>query len=404
MLISLTIDHSVFYRKKYNFGNLYNKLGNLPILFKSLDKSNHGKGITFCIPSKIFIYFKEEKFLLLNTSKFIDNIYGCIIFLINGKSIETNIIFYNDYFTLKILINSFDELIRKNVLYFSLDNLKEKNIKMLAKLGFNDFNVISPITKKKGIFLIKNRENSFKDRNFNILWGKLILYQQLKNSQSCYFHVRISKKSKNILKEMVNTGGIKINKNGKLSQKEISGCFYIRDADCKERTDCKEVPTFKFSLDETLIKYNKDEDAEIAPCKYNFHTHPFSAYINNDAKYAWPSCSDYKAFILSFYKYQTFFHILASLEGIYIISINESWINSKILLNNDTIKYIEGNYDLIKERNIYTPLEYIKLVNNYSYKGKNAIFQVFYLSYEKNRKNNEKLKIFFYKKNGQCII
>jgi hypothetical protein len=409
MLVPLTIDYSVFYREKYDFGNLYKKIGNLSEKLKILDKSDsHSKGITFCIPSEIFILFKREKFSLLNTNKFIDNLYGCIIFLTKGKLVETDILFYNDDSALKILIDSFNGLMGKNiVLYYRLHDsfkISKKNIMVLSKLGFNNFDSISPITKREGIFLIrKNRNLPWKNRDFNVIWGKLSLYQKLKSSNFCYFYIRISEKSKNILKEMVESGGARIEKNGKISQKEISGCFYI--ADCKGGPDCKEgkIPTFKFSLNKNQIKYNKDEDAEIAPCKYNFHTHPFSAYINNDTKYAWPSCSDYKAFLISFYNYGTFFHILASLEGIYIISINKDWINSQNLLDNDTVKYIESKYDLIKERNIYTPNKYIKIVNNYSYKGKEAIFKVFFSSYEK-REKNEKYKIYFYRKNGQCVI
>lgn len=426
---TLTIDHSVFYNEKNIFDNLYSTTGNLESMLKCFDpQDKYSKGIIFCIPSKILDKFeylnikaeRGEKLRFLNSTEFVKSISGYSIFMTDEEVIEVDIT-YDNKIAMNNLITASSLLLsgkkEKEVkLYYYIENmdlLTERKIKEISRFGFYDISVKSPLFYGKGkdegfpqgLYLIKTTDISYntKPRNYNILSGKINLYKTLTDSPFCYINIRISVKTKKILQEMVRIGGTRIS-NGKTTQRELSGCFVVRDHDnhtLQKNGKNKETSTFKLSLDTKSTKCNKEEDAEIAPCKYNFHTHPYKAYINNNTKYAWPSCSDYKAFLVSFYEYGTIFHILASLEGIYIISVHPDWVNNKKLLERDAIKHIESKYDMIEERNTHTPDEYIEIVGGYHFKGKEPIFNVEYERYEEKGKSHN---VFFPKKNGGCIV
>jgi hypothetical protein len=439
-LTTLTIDYSVFYNQKNNFDILYSTIGNIEHMLKCFDpKDKYSKGVIFCIPHKIlnkfeFLSVKAEKgdsliksIKYLNSKEFVDKIFGYSIFITNEEVIEVDITYYNKIAFNNLITASSLLLKGKNTqspaktpvrIYYHieiLEELNERKIRELAKFGFYDISVKSPLFYGKiipqdvsSIYLIKNEDISYNTKQgnskiYHILSGKINLYKTMIDSPFCYINIRIGDKTKKILREMVHVGGTKIS-NGNPTQRELSGCFVVKDFESQKGS---KKNTFKFSLDDSTTKCNKEEDAEITPCKYNFHTHPYRAYINNNTKYAWPSCSDYKAFLVSFYEYGTIFHILASLEGLYIISVSKEWINNENLLSGDTVKFIERKYDMIQERNIYNPDEYIEIIKGFGYKNRGPIFNVEYERYSdpwRGKKLKNTHQVFFPKKEGKCII
>ena len=124
----------------------------------------------------------------------------------------------------------------------------------------------------------------------------------------------------------------------------------------------------------------KSHEVEITPGFYNFHTHP--THVNNIHKKEhppWPTSQDYIGFLLAFKEDNTRLHIIATRQGIYLITINKVFAK-KIKKNSDKIlAFIDENYDMCSLTNA-TPQYYTKLVNSIIYKDDN-IFDTYFLSW-----------------------
>ncbi len=62
--------------------------------------------------------------------------------------------------------------------------------------------------------------------------------------------------------------------------------------------------------------------------KVTYHTHPYPTYLEFDAKYAWPSVTDYKSILETILHGKGVLHIVVTVEGIYVVSLNEYWCNN----------------------------------------------------------------------------
>ena len=113
---------------------------------------------------------------------------------------------------------------------------------------------------------------------------------------------------------------------------------------------------------------------DIVPGLYNFHTHPRNAYEIYDVKLGWPSGQDYIGFLLAFVEDDTIFHAVATLEGIYIISIHQDWFLNKkftkkigdFISKNYTFSYNKGD----------TIGGYLNKINGIKYNDSDRIFIV----------------------------
>jgi hypothetical protein len=120
---------------------------------------------------------------------------------------------------------------------------------------------------------------------------------------------------------------------------------------------------------------------DIVPGLYNFHTHPRNAYKIYNVKLGWPSGQDYIGFLLAFVEDDTIFHIVATLEGIYIISIHKDWFVNK--------KFTEKIGDFINKNYTFSYKEgdtidgYLNKINNIKYNDSDRIFIVKFFPWEK---------------------
>ena len=96
--------------------------------------------------------------------------------------------------------------------------------------------------------------------------------------------------------------------------KEIFGSFKIVD-------NRKEAGDIIHTIDivDGSLKSGNTDDVSATPTIYNFHTHPISAYKMYKVKYGPPSVQDYKSIYLLCKNYQCIVHLVAALEGIYIV-------------------------------------------------------------------------------------
>lgn len=103
---------------------------------------------------------------------------------------------------------------------------------------------------------------------------------------------------------------------------EISGKLKI-----DEVVDFKNDIVFEIKLEN--FKNGGKIEADVVESRYNFHTHPISAYTQFNCDLGWPSLDDYWIFITSTIenKNQTVFHFVCTKEGIYVLSIPQNSIN-----------------------------------------------------------------------------
>jgi hypothetical protein len=165
-------------------------------------------------------------------------------------------------------------------------------------------------------------------------------------SITCFFDKKTIRKMKSFLDKKYKT--------------EIGGVFKINNINHKILGNIYKV---------ILSSYKKGdkEDVDIIDSTYNFHTHPYVAYINHNCDLGWPSLDDLKTYLFSFILNKTFFHAISTLEGIYIISINPECL-SKLKKLNDIPIHLENWID----KNLYLSKENIKLptgkyVKNFGY-------------------------------------
>jgi hypothetical protein len=115
-------------------------------------------------------------------------------------------------------------------------------------------------------------------------------------------------------------------------------------------------------LTDDEIVMGNDEDVIVENKRYNFHTHPKDAYVRNGFRYGWPSSHDYIGFLKAVIEVGCIFHVVVTLEGVYIISVAKEYVN-QLKYMKDNEEYIEKIYN-IRHPSFSNPKEYIHYVNN----------------------------------------
>lgn len=103
---------------------------------------------------------------------------------------------------------------------------------------------------------------------------------------------------------------------------EIGGKIYFEDHMCSKNRVCnKIIKDFEIS---------KGNGASVLTPfgVINFHTHPKSAYLGENAVYGWPSGED-MALNLSFADLRCLMHLVFSMEGVYVISVKKTDLSKK---------------------------------------------------------------------------
>lgn len=116
-----------------------------------------------------------------------------------------------------------------------------------------------------------------------------------------------------------------INESLENDKDEIAGKILFEDHSCRENVCNKTIKDYTIS--------KGDGASVLTPFGLiNFHTHPKSAYHGENAKYGWPSGED-MAQSLYFADYGCLVHLVFTLEGVYVINIE----NTKLMKKNRKI-------------------------------------------------------------------
>ena len=143
------------------------------------------------------------------------------------------------------------------------------------------------------------------------------------------------------------------------------------------------------------MKKGQEQSTEIMHSSYNFHLHPKEAYVDHKVLLGWPSSQDYLTFLSSTFAYDVIFHVVVSLEGLYIICLNDYFYeNYKDIKKLD--KYVEDEYEVEQGRR-KDNYSYLKKMNN----KKHSIFIVQFLNW---KSASKKFSVYFKKIEGRCNV
>jgi hypothetical protein len=240
---------------------------------------------------------------------------------------------------------------------------------------------------KNGLCLIREN-NIVNDKSANEV--KYVLKQNVEKKDVCTLKVQLSDWSIKYLRN-ISMMGSTINRNGIITQKEVAGRFVI-----KKVTDDL---VHYLDVDKQSIIHGEEEGVKVAKGLYNFHSHPVEAYERNNVKFAWPSAQDYLGFLSASQEYDTILHIVASIEGFYIISLHSDWIRNKEKINKKMIDFILTTYSKVYTPKVYTPEVYIKHINSIHY----AEYSVFFVQYFNWHNANTSFTVSYHKTGTNCF-
>lgn len=224
-----------------------------------------------------------------------------------------------------------------------------------------------------------------------------VLQQYRNNEGVCFINVQLTTEAINFLKGTC-FSGFKKGKNGKKSQKELTGELYVKNVIPK---DGKFV--YIIDINRHSVKAGKNESVDVEPHRYNFHSHPKEAYERHDVDKAWPSVVDYLGY-LQLGK-NTIFHCVASIEGMYVLSFTPHWSQRLDQVDKRLKKFVDKNFEIDHEEP-YTPKQYTKLINNIKYKakGENEGHAIFHVDFFPWKKAGDVFSVFFPQIGSSCLV
>jgi len=208
------------------------------------------------------------------------------------------------------------------------------------------------------------------------------------NKANCSIEIQLSKKAIDYLYNQ--TRFVKFQFGTHMEQREISGQFSIKSS--------KNELVFVLDVDEASVQRGDKESAAYIEAFGTFHTHPYDAYKKYDVCIAWPSADDYISFLYMYGLCCSGFHMVSTLEGIYLISLKKYIPPQKVMKEfekyKDRVEYHHGvdypetdNYCNIEKGKINR-----KKINNYVKKiNKKGMFNLVFIPWEE-CKNQIKLK------------
>ena len=295
----------------------------------------------------------------------------------------------------------------KNVIY--LKQCPDKYVKVLLETLHKYFEdtlkIVLPFSRQNAMEGFSNPEPCIWDEN-QVCVKRPNTFLSEEQKQSNYFEVEylksqnkndfcniivnIEKDSIEYLKYLTNAG-VTISKDGKRSQKEVFGKFFI----FKTVLQGNEI-IHTLKIDRHSIIYGSEDEVKTTGSLYSFHSHPFSAYLQYNTNFGVPSASDYYAVYILCKKYHAIMHFISSLEGLYVLSCNPDDDMFKYADEKDVKSFIWANLKLHKNDNVKDLPHYLKKVN------KLGLFRLLYIPWKNVKDQN--ISVLFTKVGKSCLI
>lgn len=295
----------------------------------------------------------------------------------------------------KILLALFSGLPPETLIWVGIELSQQNFTNVLDTFVSNGFNspyvtTLSPMYGDIPASAALTRQNIPSDPDISTATLNKVLYsiQQYKDDgQSCYLFAKLSPRAIGFLQEASKIG-ITVGKDGKKSQKELTGELYVKDV---LQDNGKFV--YVIDIDKSSVESGGEENVDVAATRYNFHSHPHEAYVRHSVDKAWPSVTDY----LGYHKLgsNTIFHCVATLEGLYVMSFSPYWGSN---LGKVSRKFIDQNFE-IDHKEPLTPEQYVEKINGMVYKN-HPIFDLKFFTWEK---AGEPFKVFYAQTGSSCL-
>jgi hypothetical protein len=337
----------------------------------------------------------QERLDYINTDEFMQGISDHYYIMYNEKR-EICIIGSDcESYLPKILLALFSGLPPETLIWVGIDLSQKDFTNVLDTFVSNGFNspyvtTLSPMYGDIPASAALTRQNIPSDPDTSAATVNKVLYsiQQYKDDgRSCYLFAKLSPRAIGFLKEASKIG-ITVGKDGKKSQKELTGELYVKDV-------LQETGKFTYviDIDKSSVESGQEENVDVSATRYNFHSHPHEAYVRHSVDNAWPSVTDY----LGYHKLgnSTIFHCVATLEGLYVMSFSPHWGSNLKKVNR---KFIDKNFE-IDHKEPYTPDQYVDKINAILYKG----YPIFDLKYFPWEKADSVFKVFYAQTGSSCL-
>lgn len=304
----------------------------------------------------------KDRINYLNHKNFVDNIYSLSYTIYNKKKDICEII--SDFNYIDLIFSKVKETYLSSSIYVNIPfetNVEEYCLKFI-ELGFSH-----PYISRKGL-LCRNYDSK----------GVSLLYNP---NYPCN-----KEETKNNLVYVINQyNNKKCKVDFKLSTDTIKYLYnipYDYDVEVSGRMIASKTDKdLEFNLILDYDNLNKGDNEEVSICDglVSFHSHPKKTYKKHNVIYAWPSNSDYCSFIASNLLYGTILHMVISVEGIYVISLNPN-LNCHIEVDDSFFDFVEKEYCICPPKEYKDNLisNYLTEINNKKYFGKTIFIINFY--------------------------
>lgn len=194
--------------------------------------------------------------------------------------------------------------------------------------------------KNSYLLLSKNHKNNYHQYDLFIKKIEFSLKHYNLSNKVCSNYIILTKDTIHYLEYY--TKKHKFMVNNQLQQREISGIFDIYPISDN---------VLEINIDKNSVSKGELENTSHTNTIGSFHTHPFDAYVKYNVCVAFPSADDYFTTLHIYASGYGVFHITSTLEGLYIITIKNSFSKktkkSEILKNFDDYRNdIEETYGM----------------------------------------------------------
>lgn len=363
-MVSLLIDYSNIILPN-NLVLLENRIAPIP-------ETKYSLGIVLVIPRDQYNALEsipkgDTRVQYLNTVMFVNSITGYAYLIYDKQKRVCEIMGIHGPIISNVLDSALSSIPNDVTLWIGIDltnTFFDILISEYIKEGFSDPYIckVSPLGftfTTYGLCMLKQNNII----NYNALNDvKYVLTQFLNRSRGyCTLRACLSDDTAQYLQK-VSTMGSTHNSDGVITQKEIAGRLltgYIN-------SDL----SFELDIDKDSIIWGDEEGVDVIVGLFNFHSHPKEAYDRHNVSLGWPSGQDYIGFWVSAMNHETILHIVASIEGFYVISMSEYWAKNKKSLPPTVDTFIGQEYDIRYQNGHNHTIEwYIKKVNSIPYLG-----------------------------------
>jgi len=399
-MASLLIDYTnIIQKNKRDMGNLNGKIHT-----ELLPEGKGNIGLILVIPVDQFTNLKQSsnKIEYVNTREFVDSILWFYFILYDKKrnlcEFPTIVPIYEQ---IKLIVDLLmTELPEETMLWagvFNISKGKDPNtntvIDNYINVGFGNPYITdkSPSNNMypKGLAFFKENiiESDDVSEVNDVKNESIYISRQYKSGNRCFVSAKIKNEDLSLLKSLTKPKAT-INKNGTMTQKEMSGSFNVTDV-INENGRI----VFELSVDQESVINGVEENVKAVRNRYNFHTHPEGCYKSHGVTNGWPSAQDYMGFIKL--NGHTISHVVVTLEGLYAISYSQTWQYTK---NKIPETFVMNKYNIDHKKDM-TPYEYVNVVNRIKYKGE----PVFFITYLKWEQAGDNFAAFFSRTGDNCL-